>query len=327
VDTIDVGTRLELFVDDHLIAERENVKRRLHRPEPQEVALVHDEPWEGGISLYHTVFEDDRYRMYYRAAGHEGAQYTAYAESDDGLDWRKPDVGSYEFEGSTENNIVFGPEPEGVSHNLTPFRDPTEDSGSETRYKAVGAGDDGLLALGSSGGLEWTLLSEEPIFTRDQGAFDSQNVVFWDRVREEYRAYFRYFDGRRAIKTATSGDFEEWSDPVPLEYPEAPEEQLYTNGIGPYYRAPHIFVGFPARYVERDPDSESMRRLPGWEQRREELIEESGRSGYALTDTLFMASRDGTEFQRGSRAFLRPGLWKQGSTHSGTTATTTPPGT
>jgi hypothetical protein len=89
---------------------------------------------------------------------------------------------------------------------------------------------------------------------------------------------------------------------------------MYTNGVQPYYRAPHILVGFPARYVERDPESESMRRLPGWSEYRQEFIEEHGRRGYGLTDTLFMSSRNGTEFERSTRAFVRPGLWEQDST-------------
>ena len=29
-------------------------------------------------------------------------------------------------------------------------------------------------------------------------------------------------------------------------------EQLYNNQIVPYYRAPHIFMGFPARYTKRE---------------------------------------------------------------------------
>jgi hypothetical protein len=328
----DIGTRRELFVDDHLIAEQDGTERRLHHPERREIVLVHDEPWEGRTG-YYTVFEDNgRYRMYYRNQVDDREIYTTYAESDDGLDWRKPDLGRYEFDGSTANNILFGtefagdPGLTGVSGNFTPFRDPTVDSGP-VAYKAVGAGDEtvgrggeGLLALQSPDGIEWSVRSEEPIFTDAQGSFDSQNLAFWDPVREEYRAYFRAFtgeelyEGRRIIKTATSEDFREWSDPVPVEYSDDRDEEMYTNGVRPYYRAPHILVGFPARYVERDPESESMRQLPGWSEQRREFIEGHGRRGYGLTDALFISSRDGVTFDRADRAFLRPGLWERDST-------------
>jgi hypothetical protein len=70
-EPIDLGSRLDLFVDPYLI-ERTTGKAelRLHHPTPREVAIVHDQPWEGTASGYHTVFRDgDRYRMYYR--GHQ----------------------------------------------------------------------------------------------------------------------------------------------------------------------------------------------------------------------------------------------------------------
>ena len=27
---------------------------------------------------------------------------------------------------------------------------------------------------------------------------------------------------------------------------------MYTNGVFPYHRAPHILLGFPKRYIERE---------------------------------------------------------------------------
>ena len=64
----EIGTRRELFVDDHVITELSgNAELRLHQPIPREVVLVHDEPWEGTVSSSHVVFRDgDIYRMYYR---------------------------------------------------------------------------------------------------------------------------------------------------------------------------------------------------------------------------------------------------------------------
>ncbi|MFM8618130.1 MAG: hypothetical protein ACKOE8_05320, partial [Opitutaceae bacterium] len=54
-----LGTRRELFVDDALIARLSGGARsRLHHPEPREIVLVHDAPWEGSGSGYHSVFQD-----------------------------------------------------------------------------------------------------------------------------------------------------------------------------------------------------------------------------------------------------------------------------
>ena len=48
---LDIGSRRELFVDGYLV-DRLNGKAqlRLHHPEPREIALVHDAPWEGSGS-------------------------------------------------------------------------------------------------------------------------------------------------------------------------------------------------------------------------------------------------------------------------------------
>ena len=67
---IAIGNRRELFIDDALIDQlKGKAEQRLHSPQPREVVLVHDAPWEGSGSGYHSLFQDgNRYRMYYRAA-------------------------------------------------------------------------------------------------------------------------------------------------------------------------------------------------------------------------------------------------------------------
>ncbi len=104
-DVTDIGSRRELFVDqalvDRLVGKAE---LRLHHPVPQEIALVHDAPWEGSGSGYHSIFKDgDIYRMYYKAwqltvtpgKVNTGTHplFCCYAESDDGIHWRKPELG------------------------------------------------------------------------------------------------------------------------------------------------------------------------------------------------------------------------------------------
>ena len=67
--TVNIGFQLELLVDDYIIDRMNSVEMALNKPIPQEVAIVHDAPWEGSISGYHTVFEDGNlFRMYYRGA-------------------------------------------------------------------------------------------------------------------------------------------------------------------------------------------------------------------------------------------------------------------
>lgn len=322
-DPIEIGSRRELFVDDALIDSLDNAERRLHHPTPREIAIVHDAPWEGAGSGYHSVFRDgDLYRMYYRGSklGVEngklkvGRAVYCYAESRDGITFSKPELGLYEYEGSKQNNIIWT----GVgTHNFAPFLDTHPDCPPESRFKALGglASEGGLFAFQSPDGIHWSLMSDKPVVT--EGAFDSQNLAFWDAAAGVYRAYFRTFtkgvttakewkpEGYRAIRTATSTDFLKWENEADLTYEDSPVEHLYTNQIAPYFRAPHLLIGFPTRYIERG-WSPSMRALPDLEQ-REERAAGHLRYGTALTEGLLMASRDGVHFERWNEAFLRPG--------------------
>ena len=287
----DLGSRLELFVDDYLIGSLTGTALRLHEPRREEIAVTLDAPWEGDTSHYITVFQDgERYRLYYRGSvevvtdtirPHQ--ELCAYAESPDGRHWTKPNLGLYEFHGNRDNAIVYmGP----AGHNFTPFKDANPKARPEEQYKALGGGP--LLALASPDGLHWRLMSPAPVITR--GAFDSQNLAFYDTLRGEYVCYLRDFrHGVRTIRRCTSQDFLHWTVPQWLRYGDAPAEHLYTNAITPYFRAPHLYLGFPKRFVP-DRRVDPAHRHPG------------------LSDGVFMSSRDGLHFHRWEEAFLRPGL-------------------
>jgi hypothetical protein len=270
------------------------VELRLHHPTPREVVMEFDKPWEGNTSAYVTVFQDDDlFRMYYRGSHHDfetsksGNQVACYAESKDGIHWTKPELNVVEFEGSTRNNIVW----DGVGdHNFTPFKDTNPNCKPEARYKAFGTGKGGLVVFQSPDGIHWSLMQEEPVITK--GAFDSQNLAFWDSVRGRYVDFHRGGrDGVRAIMTCTSEDFIHWTEPDWIDFGDAPREHLYTNAITPYFRAPHIFLGFPKRFLpSRKPDFHPS---PG------------------ISDGVFMSSRDGLHWRRWLEAFIRPGLQKE----------------
>ncbi|MBN1294499.1 MAG: hypothetical protein JXB48_21860, partial [Candidatus Latescibacteria bacterium] len=59
-----IGSRSELMVDNYLIEKMDDtLDLRLHKPTPREIVMVHDAPWEGSGTGYHTVFRDgDLYR-------------------------------------------------------------------------------------------------------------------------------------------------------------------------------------------------------------------------------------------------------------------------
>ena len=364
VGTIDIGSRRELFVDSAIVEELSGgAQLRLHRPVPREIALEHDLPWEGTGCIYHCVFLDgDLFRMYYRGynvnpsyesskSGQVTHKLGLYAESHDGIHWRKPELGLYQFNGSKANNIVLANgDLDGVTidpSEMAIFKDENPAAPPDARYKALVLtrhaehNRRGLIALKSADGLRWTPLVKHPVIT--DGAFDSQNLAFWDAEHSVYRAYWRYFDrgtpdqpyvGIRSIRTATSKDFIRWNNQRDLVYPDAPRTHLYTNAVKPYPRAPHLLIGFPTRYLERElnnglgearakaaPEkiqqwSASLRALPELEQ-RERRAAASERYGSALTETVLMASRDGVTFKRWEEAFLPPGIEREGTWNYG----------
>jgi hypothetical protein len=314
-EPISLGLRREPLVDDALIESMEGALRlKLHHPHPEEVAIQFNQPWEGNASGYATVFQDgDRYRLYYR--GHRylidepplrqaQSEAVCYAESQDGIHWEKPNLGLFKWPGANENNIIWMGTPE--AHNFAPFKDSNPNCPAAQRYKAIGGTvtSKGLWTFASADGIHWKRLSKGPVVTK--GAFDSHNTVFWDAGQNRYSMYVRYFgNGLRLIGWSHSHDFKTWTEPVGLDYPASPAQQMYTNQILPYYRAPHILFGFPTRYVAK-PLTEHNRQLPPAEL-REKLINAAQRVGTDLTDGLFMSSRNGRSFRRWDEAFLRPG--------------------
>jgi hypothetical protein len=189
-NSIDVGSKRELFVDDYLIDKLDGAEQQLHHPIPREIVMEHDFPWEGNTCYYHTIFRDDTgYRLYYRGSHallpttKSSHQVACMAESPDGIHWTKPNLGLVEFNGSRQNNIIW----DGIgSNNFVPFKDRKPDCDPQARYKAVGGlkRDGGLYAFKSIDGIQWSLMQDEPIIT--EGAFDSQNLAFWDPLRKCY---------------------------------------------------------------------------------------------------------------------------------------------
>lgn len=328
-EPIDISGHRQLFVDDHLT---ETVKGKialtLHHPTAREVALQFDQPWEGNASGYMTVLQDgDLYRMWYR--GHRylidppplrqaQAEAVCYAESKDGVHWVKPKLGLFEWNKSKENNIVWlgGPE----AHNFAPFLDTNPKCPKDQRFKAVGGTttSQGLLTFSSADGIHWKKLSDKPVVT--EGAFDSHNTCFWDADRERYAMYVRYFSekefrGLRSIGVAFSPDLATWTKPAGIRYGDSPPQQMYTNHVAPYYRAPHILFGFPTRFIAR-PLTEHAKRLEPVDTRAKfaaSVADSGSYTGAEQTDGLFMTSRDGSNFHRWDEAFLRPGPQELGN--------------
>ena len=302
---MNIASRRELFVDDYLIETMKGTQLRLHQPVPMEIAIPFDLPWEGRYCCYTTVFQDgETYRAYYRGyADLDKQQVTCYAESTDGLLWSKPNLGLFEVAGTCDNNVILVPPADrdyGPTHNFAPYPDARPGVPDGERLKALAGTGQGLWAYASADGVHWREMQKEPVFTR--GDFDSQNVFFWSESEGCYLCYFRRMhEGCRWICRTTSDDFLNWADPVLMDFGDVPPEHLYTNATTPYFRAPHIYIALPGRFIG------GRQVLTDDEAHAFDVGE--GEGWHDCSDGVFMSSRGGDKYDRRfMEAFVRPGI-------------------
>ena len=140
---------LLLAIDERAFPLRENVALYLSKPEirPEPVLMPSENPQapdSAATHFYGTVLkEGDRFRMWYYAnhiAGDEdqkGVSPICYAESDDGENWTRPELGQVEWKGSRANNLIaLGPDPTQECSGVSVLRD-DEDPNPDRRYKMV----------------------------------------------------------------------------------------------------------------------------------------------------------------------------------------------
>lgn len=301
------GGKRILFLNYNYIDSSENVSIMMHHPVYRGVAFFLDKPWEGPSSTYTTILKEEQlFRAYYRGSytmKEKKEVVTCVAESKDGVEWYKPDLKIYDFDGSFDNNVILKGE-EFVSHNFCPFIDKNPDCKPLERYKAVGGKEpDGLFLYVSKDGICWRKVQDKAIYS--QGNFDSQNLIFWDENLRCYLLFYRKWlrdkntkKMYRSIATSRSVDLFNWEEGRILDFGDAPTENLYTNQISPYFREPEILIGIGARLFEN-----------------KKVIRDSMNvvlnNDYAndCSDVFLMSSTDGIHFDRTfMESFIRPGI-------------------
>ncbi len=180
---IQLSNHPQLFLDDYLIAKKQNLKRVLQRPtkHPSNPLIIQDRPWERRyMQMYGTVLYDEetnRFRAWYMASEDDQKTpntYICYAESQDGIKWIKPSVGRIELQGHPSHNAVLA-----GGHGLCVFKD-TNESDPSKRYKGLG----GEILAFSPDGIQW---ATEPFPSAGEND-TSSCVVQW---KGEYLAYIR----------------------------------------------------------------------------------------------------------------------------------------
>ncbi len=318
-EPIDLGTRKHLFIDFSLIDQADDVSLRVNPPIVGGVAIHRDRAWEHHIHFMNSVIDDNGLaRMWYASsnmgAGNLHSYRWGYAESLDGVHWRKPDLGLVELNGVRSNNLLPG-----VPGSV--LKDPT--APPEERYKGYWLNWDpdlGPLGFGysvSPDGLRFTWKGGNGVALHG----DSQNQVFWDERIGRYVAYFRSWvpagrDGqslsangpwRRAVARwetddLTSRDGWQLTDtPVDIRGPrltgelptvlaldeqDPPDMDIYTPSVVKYPGADDVYISTFSVYRHFT---------------EAEILDAETRRNDGLMEIQLAVSRDGITWERPDR--------------------------
>ncbi len=317
---IEIKCDKQLFIDYRFIESNRNVSVRMNPPRKAGPILVPETPAEGHrIGGYGTVIEaDGEFRYYYNAiplniSGRDDEFFLCLAVSGDGVTWKRKTVGTYEFNGSKDNNIVMT----GVA---TIFVDPTASRGY--RFKALAQGDSatggGMRTLQSKDGLTWELAAKDPVLPFN---CDTQNLCFYDTRLKRYVSYVRSWHPTwmRSVSRCEVTDFYQptwphlpadpeakrlWPGQLRLEMPivlrpdefDPPQTDLYTPSVVQYPWAKDVYLAFPSPY----------RHYEGFDSHGRDYRGKNPNDG--PTAIQLAVSRDGLQWNRFREEYISPGL-------------------
>lgn len=261
-----------LLIDDQLIQERHGLTRTVHAAirHSGNPILFPEPAWEGAMVPSTVLFDEDDglFKMWYlthaRVPGVDSTYVTGFATSENGIHWERPEIGTYEFEGSRRNNLCMGNTAGGMGvikdlHDPDParrfktlfWRGGNRSKADEAR--GAGTGEQrGFYAGYSPDGMHWTLVSESPVLT---GTGDTESLFGWDDAYDAYVAYVRPGGKRqpgvprRVIGRSVSTDFVTWSEPAAVILPDADDPPLAEHYFMPVQRFHDHYVGIVHVYV------------------------------------------------------------------------------
>ena len=244
-----------LMVDDHHILYRSGTVRKLKplKRFSDKPVIAADKLWETTVaycSVYKNL-ESGKYQLWYQAWPGRSGCYMCYAESDDGINWIKPELGLLTFNGSSKNNILFK-----NGYGASVIFD-KNDPDPDKRYKSAfweqdlnkGLKYPGMSIAYSPDGIHWEKHTENPLIKGSYGDYiqpplanDSKQQgaqgkpvsvsdvidLIWDQNRQVYAVYAKtWLDGpkgnmhwKRAVVRTESKNFIDWTKPRLIIWPD-----------------------------------------------------------------------------------------------------------
>ncbi len=268
--------RITLFAfDNHMIPHVQNLKLEMNKPVKYSgnPVVARGEPGTAddyGVQFYGSVVrEEDKFRLWYVAVDRNLLKWAtpernyeiwrpAYAESEDGIHWTKPNLGLVEYQGNTNNNLIkMNPGPLGII-NLKVLREP-HDPNPDHRYKittqtwwvnADGKGGRGTLApFYSSDGTTWNIVKgAEPVdgrmkvenmflplhhYEAGSGLYNWKGIYYI--TGQSNSGHFQHgttpYSGREVL-IHRSADFENWEPTAHVSFVREGQYKSFKYGEG-----------------------------------------------------------------------------------------------
>jgi len=208
--------------------------------DPNNPVLVPERPWEGQGVVYPSVWrcpETGLWRMWYSASVRGGPSegIVAYAESEDGVHWQRPELGKVEYSGSTANNLVSRGDG-WVPCVYMDMQAPPEQRyrmtlSTEGRYQNQG----GINFYVSPDGIDWRPMPGNPILRIRN---DSQCPLVRHPENGKWAAFHRPGFGLRVVTCSRSEDGVSFTGSgaviQPDDYDRALGLQNYALSVFPY---------------------------------------------------------------------------------------------
>lgn len=227
--SLDIGSRKQLLVDDCVVEEMSGLSRVMHQPEKYAGNPIFraEKPWERpSVYLYGTVLRGPstgQFRMWYQTGGTgpEAVAFSCYAVSSDGLNWERPELGVFEYQGGRRNNIL-------LDHNLPSVIHRPDEPDPGRRYRLFVDGEGirhgGYCTATSSDGVHWS--APRPIYASGDVAnfcYDPTSGLYttFAKLRASNAGFLR-----RSVCTAQTQDADRWGYFNVTLIPDAEDDRI-----------------------------------------------------------------------------------------------------
>ena len=231
-NVLDVGSTKQVLIDDYIVGDIEGGSTRYHafKKHAHDPLVLPDGPADlPNLAMYGTILRSAAggFLMWYtsHSVGDYGGRYHVhYAESDDGLTWTKPDLGTIEFNGTNKNNLVDT----GTGVHVIYRSDIPDPDKRYVRY--VGTTRRGTFASYSPDGIHWRRDSTPSFMGSDAASptYDPRTGRYYV-VTIEDRAIGSYV--RRSPAFSVSEDGVKWSRFQPALWADARDDRIAFRNL------------------------------------------------------------------------------------------------